>query len=54
MRISENWPEMLALTCYCRAQRTDPGKYRGNNAIEAASAGRGHRDYFIACRISEN
>src|SRR6267154_3961445 len=33
MRISENWLHVLALKCYCRAQMSDEGKYRGNNAI---------------------
>src|SRR5580692_2380773 len=33
MRISENRPEMLAPKCYCRAQKSDSGKYRGNNGI---------------------
>ena len=39
MRISENRPQVLPLKCYCRAQRSDPGKYRGNNAIEAVISG---------------
>src|SRR5712672_858940 len=33
MRISENRPQVLAPKCYCRAQTSDEGKYRGNNVI---------------------
>ena len=33
MRISENEAQVLALKCYCDARKSDPCKYRGNNAI---------------------
>jgi hypothetical protein len=38
MRISENRPQVLTFTCYCRAQGRTAGKYRGNNAIEAVDS----------------
>src|SRR5580704_1212967 len=37
MRISENWPPVLAPWCYCRAQKSGRGKYRGNNGIATES-----------------
>src|ERR1700738_3200994 len=37
MRISENWPQVLGRQIHSRALLQGPGKYRGNNAIEAGS-----------------